>query len=151
MRNPVPSIHSAGSLRRNASGTREWSKKTEGSVMGCQHAGESRWVIISDPVQGSDEEEYGIVLERVQKDRRSLVGNNYYFIRVRCSNPYLCRIPASPHQVPREETLDHECHGISDHELEEAIRKLVGDPRPDGCFQISGHIERKIRVLLEFE
>ena len=118
--------------------------------MGCQHAGESRWEVIADPVKGSEEDEYGIVLARVQKDRRSLIGDNYYFIRVRCSNPCLCRIPASPHQVPREETLDHEGHGISGYELEDATRKLMGDPCPDGCFPISGHIEHKIRVLLEF-
>jgi len=119
--------------------------------MACQHAGESRRVVITDPVQGSDLEEYGIVLERIQKDRRSLVGNNYYFIRVRGSNPYLCRIPASPQRYSPEETLDHEQHGISGHELEEAIRNLMGDLCPDGCYQISGHIEHKIRVLLEFE
>jgi hypothetical protein len=120
-------------------------------MMGCQQVGESRWVVIADPVQGSDEDIYSIVLERVQKDRRALIGNNYYFIRVRESNPHLCRIPASPQKVPREETLDHECHGISGYELEDAVRKLVGDPCPVGCFPISGHIEHKIRVLLEFE
>jgi len=119
--------------------------------MGCQHAGESRWVIISDPVHGSDREEYDIVLERVQKDRRSLVGNNYYFIRVRGSNPCLCRIPVSMRTGPSEETLDHEQHGISGHELEKAIRDLKGDLCPDGWYQISGHIEHKIRVLLEFD
>jgi hypothetical protein len=119
--------------------------------MGCQHAGESRWVVISDPVLQPDAGEYDVVFERVQKDRRSLIGNNYYYIRVRCSSPRLCRIPASWQRDTGEETLDHECHGISSHELEEAIRKLMGDLCPDGCYQISGHIEHKIRVLLEFE
>ena len=47
--------------------------------------------------------------------------------------------------------LDHENHGISDLELEDAIRTMTGDRCQDGWYQMSGHIERKIRVLLEFE
>jgi len=119
--------------------------------MGYINVGRSCWVVLRERAVEGGEEEQRLLFERLEDDRRSLVGRNYYFIRVRDAMPCLCRIPAVPGNYCREEVLDHENHGISDLELEEAVRTMTGDRCDDGWYQMSGHIERKIRVLLEFE
>jgi len=119
--------------------------------MGYINVERSCWVVLRERRGKGGEEEQRLLFERLEDDRRSLVGSNYYFIRVLDAMPSLCRIPARPGNDCREEVLDHENHGISDFELEDAIRTMTGDRCQDGWYQMSGHIERKIRVLLEFE
>ena len=101
--------------------------------MGYTNVGRSCWVVLREGAGESSEEEQKLLFERLEDDRQSRVGMNYYFIRVRDTVPSLCRIPAIPGNYCREEVLDHENHGISDSELEDAVRTMAGAQCQDGC------------------
>ena len=101
--------------------------------MGYTNLGRSCWAILRERAGEGGEEEQRFLFERLEDDRQSLVGMNYYFIRVRDALPSLCRISARPGDYFREEVLDHENHGISNFELEDALRTMAGDPCHDGC------------------
>ncbi len=104
--------------------------------MGYTNVGRSCWVVLREGAGESSEEEQKLLFERLEDDRQSRVGMNYYFIQVRDSVPSLCRIPAIPGNYCREEVLDHENHGISNSELEDAVRTMAGAQFQDGWYQL---------------
>jgi hypothetical protein len=114
------------------------------------NAGSSRWLFLHDVIGDEAEIPHELVMQ-LQEDRRSLVGMYYYYIRVRNASPMLCRIPAGQGSPQVEEVLDHMRLGISDGDLEENVRNMhvIQVRDREGYYQLSPHIERKIRVLLE--
>jgi len=97
------------------------------------------------------EPEYEAILEQIQNYRKSQIGSSFYYIRAGEESILLCRIIPGGGKIFFHEVVDHEKHGISDEDITEAIK---GDP---GTFTLPGHhhisplIEKKLRVLLEFE
>jgi len=84
-----------------------------------------------------------------REEIRALVGGHYYFIRVREECVALCRVPHLEAGRFAHEVLDHRQHGISDDDLEHAIRMKVGHGFQPGYYEISDHIEKKLRALLD--
>ena len=85
----------------------------------------------------------------VREEIRALVGGHYYFIEVTEECTTLCRAPHHARDEIRHEVIDHLQHGISDEDLEHAVRMRKGHGFPPGYYEISDHIERKLRALLD--
>jgi hypothetical protein len=94
--------------------------------------------------------DYDEILEQLQDYQRSQIGSSYYYIRAENDRMILCRILPGGGKIFFHEIVDHEKHGISDDDLETAVRLETGLLSKTGYHQISPHIEAKLRVVLEF-
>jgi len=94
--------------------------------------------------------EYDEILEQLQEYHRSLIGSSYYYIRAENDRISLCRIVPGAGKIFFHEIVDHDKHGISDDDLEEAVSQDTGSFSTPGYFPVSSHIETKLRVLLDF-
>ncbi|MGA2934291.1 MAG: hypothetical protein ABSD81_03960 [Methanomicrobiales archaeon] len=105
------------------------------------------------PALSADEESSGQGLDEfvccVREEIRAMVGGHYYFIQVREECAMLCRVPLFAQERIRHEVMDHIQHGISDDDLCHAIGVRGGNAPPPGFYEISDHIERKLRALLD--
>lgn len=101
----------------------------------------------------ADEELSGQGLEEfmccVREEIRAMVGGHYYFIQVREECAMLCRVPLFAEERIRHEVMDHVQHGISDDDLDHALKMLGAHLSQPGYYEISDHIERKLRALLD--
>jgi hypothetical protein len=93
--------------------------------------------------------EYDEILEQLQVYHRSLIGSSYYYIRVENDKTNLCRILPGGGKIFFHEIVDHEKHGISEDDLEAAVRFDAGLFSTSGYYPVSPHIETKLRVLLD--
>lgn len=93
---------------------------------------------------------YDEILEQLQEYQRSLIGSSYYYIRVENDRMFLCRILPGGGKIFYHEIVDHEKHGISEDDLEEAVCLDTGQLSKPGYHQISSHIESKLRVVLDY-
>jgi hypothetical protein len=85
----------------------------------------------------------------IREEVRALVGGHYYFIEMREEFATLCRVPHLAGERFEHECIDHLQHGISDEDLDHAIRMKVGHGFRPGYYEISDHIEMKLRALLD--
>ena len=92
---------------------------------------------------------YDEIMEQLQEYHRSLIGTSYYYIRVENDRMVLCRIVPGAGKLFFHEIVDHEEHGISEDDLEEAVSMGEGVFSTPGYYPVSGHIETKLRVILE--
>jgi len=93
---------------------------------------------------------YDEILEQLQEYHRSLIGSSYYYIRTQKDRTYLCRILPGAGKLFFHEIVDHEKYGISEDDLEEAVSLGEGSFSTPGYFPVSGHIETKLRVILDY-
>jgi hypothetical protein len=94
--------------------------------------------------------DYDEILEQLQEYQHSLIGSSYYYIRTVNDNMCLCRIVPGGGKIFFHEIIDHDKHGISEDDLEEAINQDPDSFSTHGYYPISPHIETKLRVLLDF-
>jgi len=107
------------------------------------------WLPVLPLLEEGEEPGLADFMGGVEEDVRALVGKHYYFIRVGAEGPSLCRVPLfSKGKRPRE-ALDHLQHGISDDDLYHAVGMKEGNHSPPGYYQISDHIEGKLRALFD--
>jgi hypothetical protein len=92
---------------------------------------------------------YDEIMEQLQEYHRSLIGTSYYYIRAKNDRMVLCRIVPGAGKLFFHEIVDHEEHGISEDDLEEAVSMGEGVFSTPGYYPVSGHIETKLRVILE--
>jgi hypothetical protein len=92
---------------------------------------------------------YDEILNQLQEYHRSLIGKSYYYIRVENDAPALCRIMPGAGKIFFHEIVDHEKHGISEDDLEEAVSQDADSLSAPGFHPISSHIETKLRITLD--
>ncbi|HUK38763.1 MAG TPA: hypothetical protein VLV30_06590 [Methanomicrobiales archaeon] len=85
----------------------------------------------------------------IRHEVRALVGGHYYYLEVREECPCLCRVPHLAVELSAHEVIDHLMHGISDEDLDHALRMRAGRGYRPGYYEISDHIEKKLRALLD--
>ena len=95
--------------------------------------------------------DYTLILEELADYHRSLIGSSYYYIRTGDDIPMLCRIVHGGGKVFFHEVVDHEQHGISEDDLETAVRDEAAAMDMPGHYVISPHIEMKLRALYDFQ
>jgi hypothetical protein len=93
---------------------------------------------------------YDEILEQLQEYHRSFIGSSYFYIRVEKDRTNLCRIVPGAGKLFFHEIVNHEKHGISDEDLEEAVSLGEGSFTTPGYYPVSAHIETKLRVLLDY-
>jgi len=93
---------------------------------------------------------YDEILEQLQEYHRSLIGSSYFYVRTENDRTTLCRIRPGAGKIFFHEIVDHEKHGISEDDLEEAVSLGAGLFTTPGYYPLSAHIETKLRVLLDY-
>ncbi|MDD1694243.1 MAG: hypothetical protein LUQ71_05920 [Methanoregula sp.] len=93
---------------------------------------------------------YDEILEQLQEYHRSLIGTSYYYVRTENDRTTLCRIMPGAGKLFFHEIVDHEKHGISEDDLEEAVVLGEGSFTTPGYYPLSAHIETKLRVNLDY-
>jgi hypothetical protein len=78
-----------------------------------------------------------------------LIGSHRYWIRVWGGITELCR--RKDDQLIAYEVLRHEQLGISDDDIEDAIRQANGEVTVNRDYPVSDHIRRKLQILYEPE
>jgi hypothetical protein len=80
-------------------------------------------------------------------DLKLQIGSYYYWIRRIQNIPELCRLAVRRDSFILYEVLQHDNLGISDDDLEDAVRQADGELCPGQEFRISNHIKRKLQIL----
>jgi len=93
---------------------------------------------------------YDEILEQLQEYHRSQIGSSYYYVRTVNDRVTLCRILPGAGKIFFHEIVDHEKHGISEEDLEEAVSLGEGKFTTPGYYPVSDHIETKLRVVLDY-
>jgi hypothetical protein len=93
--------------------------------------------------------EYDEIMKQIQEYHHSPIGPSYYYIRAKNHQASLCRIVPGAGKLFFHEIVDHEKHGISDEDLEDAVKRDGGTFSSPGYYPISSHIESKLRVVLD--
>lgn len=75
------------------------------------------------------------------------IGSCYYWIRMSRGTIELCRAPVRNDGLVLHEVLQHDNLGITDDDLEDAVRLEGGDPDADRELHISSHIKGKLQIL----
>jgi hypothetical protein len=96
--------------------------------------------------------EYEAILEQILDHRKSMIGRSFFYIHAGESEQLcLCRIIPGSKKIFFHEILDHQKYGISDDDMEQALKSDKGTFTLPGHFHISPHIEKKLRALLNEE
>lgn len=97
----------------------------------------------------ASEPDYEAILKQLQDYQSSRIGSSYYYIRAGDAGCSLCRIVPGGGKIFFHEVVDHDRHGISEDDLEEAIRQDTGILAMASHHPVSPHIETKLRALLD--
>jgi hypothetical protein len=97
----------------------------------------------------ASEPDYEQILEQLQDYRNSLIGSSYYYVRSDADNCSLCRIVHGGGRIFFHEQVDHQKHGISDEDIEEAVILDNDSLSLPGYYPISPLIEQKLRILYD--
>ena len=92
---------------------------------------------------------YDEIMAQIQDYHHCCIGISYYYIWAGKNEAALCRIVPGGGKIFFHEVVDHEKHGISGDEIEEAVRRDTGFFSVPGYYPISIRIENKLRVLFE--
>jgi hypothetical protein len=94
--------------------------------------------------------EIDILFKNLYEYRKSLIGSSHYFIKEERGCISLCRMIYTGGKLYFSEIINHRGYGISDTDLEEAVRLNCHNLCLDDHFHISPLIEKKLRALLDF-
>jgi hypothetical protein len=97
----------------------------------------------------ASEPDYEAILEQLCQYHSSHVGSSYYYIRKVKDDFELCRIMYGSKKIFFHEIIDHDKHGISNYDIEHAVRLDTGKMELPDHYLISPHIETKLRTLYE--
>jgi hypothetical protein len=78
---------------------------------------------------------------------RVQIGSYHYWIRMIQNIPELCRMTVRRDSLILYEVLHHDNLGISDDDLEDAVRQADGELIIAREYRISNHIKRKLQIL----
>jgi hypothetical protein len=102
-----------------------------------------------EPPERYESPEVERLLECLQDDRHSSVGNSYYYIRAGYGGARLYRMVIGGGRVFFDETVDHHSYSISWEDLDESVNNACEYQDIPGCYHISPLIEKKLRALLD--
>jgi hypothetical protein len=92
---------------------------------------------------------YSEIMDWIGDRQETFIGSSYYYIQADDRRSSLFRLTTSGGSLYSIEIVDYAQFGISDDELDEAVRESGGDPEIPNHYPINGHIERKLRTLLD--
>lgn len=92
---------------------------------------------------------YELILEHIQHSANNLIGSSYFYIKADDRSCNLCRIIHGGGKIFFHELVDHEKNGISEDDINDAVRLGSGAFSIPDYYPISPHIEQKLRILYE--
>jgi hypothetical protein len=92
---------------------------------------------------------YSGIIEWLLGRQESFIGSSYYYIREDQDRCVLCCLSITGGYLYSVDVIDHIGHGISNEDIDEAVRMIEGDPVIPGHFHIDIHIENKLRTLFD--
>jgi hypothetical protein len=92
---------------------------------------------------------YDEIMAQNQDHHRCCIGISYYYIWAGKNEVALCRIVPGGGKIFFHEVVDHEKHGVTYDDIEEAVRRDTGLFSVPGYYPISIRIENKLKVLFE--
>ena len=95
--------------------------------------------------------DYDRILDDLHLHNTALIGLSYYYLRSGSGNlpAALCRIVPGGGKIYFHEIVDNRQYGISDEELDDAIREDTGNFVLPGHFAISPRIEAQLHSRLD--
>jgi hypothetical protein len=108
-----------------------------------------RWILLPRGIAVAERSVQDSYLDCLGGDRRCAIGDCCYYISVMDNAAHLCCQPRDRSRGKDLEVVDHEHHGISTEELEDAVRKAAGDHLVEGHYPLSITIEKMLRAQLE--
>ena len=96
------------------------------------------------------EPDYDRILGHLAESAISRIGSSFFYLRTQGDHIALCRIMHGGGKIFFHETMDHRLQGITDCELEEAVRDDPGIFDGPGYHLISPQIEAKLRTWAAF-
>lgn len=93
--------------------------------------------------------EFEMIIRNFHGHEQAVIGRCYYYIRDDGRRRGLCRMMVGYGKLYSAEFVDHESHGISDDDIDDAIRIASRSHETPGYYHISDHIDKKLRSLLE--
>jgi hypothetical protein len=95
--------------------------------------------------------DYDRILDELHLYGTSLIGSSYYYVRSGSGSlPIsLCRIVPGGGKIYFHEIVDNRQYGITDEDLEAAVRQNTGNFVLPGHFAISPSIEARLRTFLD--
>jgi hypothetical protein len=100
-------------------------------------------------LQGEEITEFELILKHLEEYGTATIGQCHYYIRSEGNSAYLCRTVVGYGRLYSSEVLDHRRYGISEDDLEHAIRGASPHSEIPGYYPISAHIDKKLRPLFD--
>ncbi|MDI9633568.1 MAG: hypothetical protein QFX32_05875 [Methanolinea sp.] len=117
--------------------------------MHAKSGGRMQWLWIEPGDRNGIDDYFERVSEREREQERVMIGGWEYFLYSDGKTVALCRTKGCAGRPWLTEVVPHEAHGISDEDLELAVRYWTGGAADPGSYRVSSHIEKKLRALLE--
>jgi hypothetical protein len=102
------------------------------------------------PVRNREaESEFDQIIAHLSEYGTAMIGRSYFFIGSQGNYPSLYRAIVGYGRIYSSEVIDHHHYGISDDDIDHALRIAPPPCEIKGYYPISGHIEKKLRVLFD--
>jgi hypothetical protein len=102
------------------------------------------------PVRNQEaESEFDQIIAHLSEYGTAMIGRSYFFIRSRGSDASLYRTNVGYGRIYSSEVIEHYRYGISDDDIDHAIRIAPPQSEIAGYYPVSDHIEKKLRVLFD--
>ncbi len=102
------------------------------------------------PVRNLDtESDVDQIIGHLSESGTTMIGNSYFFIRAQGNNASIYRTNVAYGGIYSSEVIDHHSYGISDDDIDNALRFPAPECEIQGFYPISEHIEKKLRILFD--
>jgi hypothetical protein len=102
------------------------------------------------PVRNQEaESEFDQIIAHLSEYGTAMIGRSYFFIRSQGDYASLYQTNVGYGRIYSSEVIDHHRYGISDDDIDHALRIAPPACEIKGYFPVSGHIEKKLRVLFD--
>ena len=92
---------------------------------------------------------YSEVLQWIGDRPEAFIGSSYYYLIADDRRSSLFRLTASGGTLYSVQMVDYSSYGISEEDLEDAVRESAEEPEILNHYPINAHIEKKLRTLLD--
>ena len=102
------------------------------------------------PVRNPEaESDFDKIIVHLSESGTTMIGNSYFFIRAQGNNASIYRTNIAYGRIYSSEVIDHQRYGISDDDIDHALRVPASQCEIQGFYPISEHIEKKLRILFD--
>jgi hypothetical protein len=102
------------------------------------------------PIRNQEaESELDQIIAHLSEYGTAQIGHSYYYIRSQRNSASLYRANIGYGRIYSSEVIDHHLYGVSDDDIDYALRIAPPPGEIRGYYPVSDHIEKKLRVLFD--